>query len=350
MYTPREYADAFVIAKEALGLVAKLQTPPTPDVYELLYRYSAGGDNGLRDALDYCLNDAGTVSKKQMQHLKQTFLSATESAEANARISEQLAEELGGLKSIVDDQLAASGEFNSSLGSAAANLRPESTPDEARACIELAMSCNEEMQGQLKQVTSKLATSQTHIDEMQGRLLESQKLLLIDPVTEVGNRRFFDTMMLRRFQPDHNRARHNFLLIIDLDNFKDVNDTYGHSTGDRVLRYAASMIQKLAKEASVARYGGDEFAVFLESDDIGEGKELGKAICDHFAKASMKDAETNVRIDQVTTSIGVSRLRVDDDRESWFNRADKLLYSAKQGGRNRVMHERDFSDLKTTKV
>lgn len=349
-YTSREYIEALSFAKETLGFVAKFQTPPTPDVYELWYRYCQGEDDALRDAFNYCINDAGGVSKKQMQHLKQTFLSATESAEANARISEQLVEELGGLKAIVDDQLVASGEFDSSLGSATANLRPDSTPTEARACIELAMACNEEMQGHLKRVTSKLSTSQNHVDEMRETLLASQKLLLIDPVTEVGNRRFFDTMMECRFKDGHRRDRHNFLLIVDLDKFKEVNDTYGHATGDRVLRYAASMIQELAVEASVSRYGGDEFAIFLESDAIEQGKALGEAICDHFDRTVLRDGNTNVELSNITTSIGVSRLRSDDSPESWFDRADKLLYSAKQSGRNRVMAERDFSASEAANV
>lgn len=343
-YTPSEYAHAFSIAKEALGFVAKFQTPPTPDVYDLWYRYSEGGDEALCEALNYCINDAGSVSKNQMLRLQRAFLSdSSSSAESNERLSEQLVKELGGLKSIVDDQLVASGQFDSSLGSAAANLRPDSTPSEAKACIELAMSCNDEMKGQLKQVTAKLTASQTHIDDMRESLFESQKLLLIDPVTEVGNRRYFDTMMDRHFQPGHHRDCHCFLLIVDLDKFKDVNDTYGHATGDRVLRYAASKIQQIAKNASVARYGGDEFAVFLESPELSKGKEMGEAICEHFAKTSLKDAETDKQIDRITTSIGVARLREEDDRESWFNRADKLLYSSKQSGRNQVMVERDFS-------
>jgi diguanylate cyclase len=347
-YTQREYGDAFAIAKQALGFVAKFQTPPTPGVYELWYRYAEGGDEELCKTLDYWVNDAGSVSKNQMMQMQQAFLSVTESAIANARISEKLSDELGGLKSIVDDQLVASGEFDSSLSSASANLRPDSNPNEAKACIELAMSCNEEMQGHLNQVTSKLTTSQNHIEDMRANLLESQKLLLIDPVTEVGNRRFFDTMMHQFFGQNRYDDRHCFILIVDLDKFKDVNDTYGHLTGDRVLRYAASSIQKLCKEASVSRYGGDEFVVFLNADHPSQGKALAETICEHFSKTSLKDSENDVTIDRITTSIGVARLRDDDNRESWFSRADKLLYGAKQSGRNQVMSERNFSDANIT--
>jgi diguanylate cyclase len=343
-YTETEYAESFAIAKEALGCIAKFQTPPTPDVYEVWYRYAEGDDPVLCDSLAYYVNDAHSISKAQISQVRNEFFAAAESAETNSHIGNKLAEELGGLKTIVNDQLAASGEFDSSLGNAAANLGIESSPDEAKACIELALSCNEEMQGHLKKVTTQLEQSQNHIDEMRDTLLESQKLLLIDPVTEVGNRRFFDAMMEQNCQQGYNPESHKFLLIVDLDEFKDVNDCYGHSAGDRVLQYVASTIQELAKDASVARYGGDEFAIFLECDRANGGIELGEAICQHFARTPLQLAESAQGSKRVTTSIGVARLRDADDRESWFNRADKLLYGAKQSGRNQVMVERDLSD------
>jgi diguanylate cyclase len=115
-----------------------------------------------------------------------------------------------------------------------------------------------------------------------------------------------------------------------------------------VLKYVALALQSMSKEASIARYGGDEFAVFLESDQSERGKDLGEAICEHFAQTSLKDDQAGITLDRVTTSIGIARLRDDDDRESWFDRADKLLYNAKQLGRNRVVAERDLSESRTS--
>ncbi len=343
-YTETEYAEAFVIAKDALGCIAKFQTPPTPDVYEVWYRYVEGENPALCDLLAYHVNDAQFVSRPQITQARNEFFAAAASAEANSRVGNQLVEELGGLKSIVETQIAASGEFDSSLGNAAKKLRQESTPDEARACIELAMSCNDEMKGHLQSVTSQLEQSQDHLDEMRETLVESQKLLMTDPVTGVGNRRFFDTMIVQNCEHGCKRERHHFLLIVDLDEFKHVNDNFGHSAGDRLLRYVASSIQELAKNASVARFGGDEFVIFLESDHPNGGKELGEEICQYFAKTPIELVPNGNRNQRITASIGVSRLREDDDSDTWFNRADKLLYGAKQGGRNQVMVERDLAD------
>ena len=343
MYTEQEFTQAFANAKEALGCIAKFQTPPTPEVYEVWYRYAEGENEALRDALDYTVNDAKNVTKSDIEQLRRQFFATAETAKTNARFSDRLAEELGGLRSIVNEQLVAGGEFDSSLSTASENLRPDSTPIEMKACIELALSCNEEMQGQLQDANRRLVSSQKQIDEMRECLLESQKMLLIDPVTQVGNRLFFDRMMAQVFNEHRPASKYRFLLIVDLDKFKKVNDTLGHAAGDVVLHYVAQTLQMISNEASVARYGGDEFAVFFESDNQAAGKTLGEEIREHFATNTLKVTRTAKTASRVTTSIGIARLRADDSRETWFNRADKLLYGAKQSGRNQVMIERDLS-------
>lgn len=163
----------------------------------------------------------------QIRQLQREFFTVAETAAENARINHQLAKEQGGLKSIVSDQIAASGSFDKSLGSAAENLSPASTPKEAKASIELTMSCNDEMKGHLKKVTSQLERSQDHIDDMQETLMESQKLLLVDPVTEVGNRRFFDTMMNQYFDQPRNAnqlGRNRVVAERDLSESRTSND------------------------------------------------------------------------------------------------------------------------------
>ncbi len=182
---------------------------------------------------------------------------------------------------------------------------------------------------------------------MRESFFESQRMLLIDPVTEVGNRRFFDTMMARILEQPHPENKYNFLLIVDLDKFKDVNDTLGHAAGDDVLRYVAKRLSEISKEASVARYGGDEFTIFYEAETTTAGETLGETIREHFSTNTLKVARTGQTLSRVTMSIGIARLREDDTKESWFDRADKLLYGAKQSGRNQVMVERDLSVKKS---
>jgi len=123
-------------------------------------------------------------------------------------------------------------------------------------------------------------------------------------------------------------------MMIDIDFFKKVNDTYGHASGDEVLRTAASVIKAQLRESDIpARYGGEEFAVLLPYTHIEEavivGERLRKAV-----------EETPIFIDKkninVTISMGLAEFGQEENGEELFKRADSALYEAKESGRNRV--------------
>lgn len=342
-YTEEEISQAHTTAREALGYIASFGTPPTPDVYEVWYCYAEGGNEALNEALEFPVKEAKSITRTQLEQIRQQFFSAAESAESNARVSEGLAEEIGGLQSLVRDQLAVNTEFDSSVSTAIEELRTHSIDTEAGACIDVLQVSNERMQGQLSQLNNRLEDSQQQIDRLRDSVLESQKLLMTDPVTGVGNRRFFDTM-IAKFANGDASGTCRFLLLMDLDEFKDVNDTFGHAAGDEVLRFVATRIQAMARDASVARYGGDEFAVFLNADDPSQGKEVADSMCSYFAKNSFTHQRSGESLGRITTSIGVALLREEDTVESWFDRADKLLFSAKNSGRSCAMIERNLRD------
>ncbi len=212
--------------------------------------------------------------------------------------------------------------------------------DEIRGCVEAVLATSESIQNQLRELTSQLQESQANVEKLQAGFLESQLSLQTDPLTGVGNRRFFDTVMTQSIDAARASQKSRILLLIDLDNFKDINDSYGHAAGDDVLCYVASKMQEIASDASIARYGGDEFAVFITCDQPHEGLELANELHQHFAGKYLTKRTTGETLGNVTLSIGLALLRSEDTSESWFDRADKLLYSAKKGGRSCVMAER----------
>ena len=158
-----------------------------------------------------------------------------------------------------------------------------------------------------------------------------------DALTGVANRRHF----LERLQAELGRvSRHATqasLLMIDLDHFKQVNDNFGHATGDEVLRNLAALSRQTLRHSDViGRLGGEEFAALLPDDDavsaMQTAERLRKALETHPVRTADGTAVT------VTASIGVTRLRPDDRKpETPLGRADNALYQAKNEGRNRVM-------------
>jgi diguanylate cyclase (GGDEF)-like protein len=157
----------------------------------------------------------------------------------------------------------------------------------------------------------------------------------VDPLTGCYNRREFDRLMAHGVANASRYGKELSVIMFDIDHFKAVNDTYGHTAGDAVLReVAAAVLSVVRKGDYVVRYGGEEFAVVLPDTRIGSALDLAErlrgvveALCVGSEGAVMK----------VTASFGVACLRKGGDVSSLIREVDSLLYQAKACGRNRVM-------------
>ena len=166
------------------------------------------------------------------------------------------------------------------------------------------------------------------------------KLSLTDALTELPNRRHFDSMMEHAWGRAAEEGWALGLLIVDIDHFKPYNDYYGHLQGDRCLaRVAAEIKQSTRAETDfVARYGGEEFLVLLSNTDLGSASATAERIRRRVSNLNIPNH--CVEIDAVVTvSIGVSVFRPGEepDFDAVFRRTDRGLYRAKDGGRNRVV-------------
>lgn len=156
----------------------------------------------------------------------------------------------------------------------------------------------------------------------------------LDALTNLNNRRQFETRLKQEIAITKRQNNPLCAMMIDIDFFKKVNDTYGHASGDEVLRTVASVIKAQLRESDIpARYGGEEFAVLLPYTHIEEAKIVGERL----RKAV---EETSVQLDNlsinVTISMGLAEFHSDESGEELFKKADSALYEAKESGRNRV--------------
>ncbi|TPI19066.1 MULTISPECIES: GGDEF domain-containing protein [unclassified Mesorhizobium] len=161
-----------------------------------------------------------------------------------------------------------------------------------------------------------------------------EQAALTDGLTGMQNRRYFDDA-LREYLHEFRRIdRPVGLMILDLDHFKQVNDTHGHDVGDEVLRAVAACLRGMTRYHDVvARLGGEEFAVVTPNMDV----ELLARFAERIRKAiaNMSIMSGNVRL-KVTTSVGLAVWDHKESAEDFYRRADRQLYEAKKQGRNRV--------------
>ncbi|GAB6100724.1 hypothetical protein JCM16358_26030 [Halanaerocella petrolearia] len=168
-----------------------------------------------------------------------------------------------------------------------------------------------------------------------ARIYNQMKNMAIrDGLTKLYNHSYFQDRLGKEIKKSNRYKRDLALLMLDIDNFKNFNDTYGHQAGDEVLRSIAQVLEDNVRGADlVARYGGEEFAIILpETDELG-AYQMGQRVNDLVREENIKynDLELNV-----TVSIGVAIYQFDQSKKEFINQADQALYEAKDRGKDRI--------------
>lgn len=165
-------------------------------------------------------------------------------------------------------------------------------------------------------------------------LLYKQALLsaLHDELTGLGNRAAYDKSLQREVELAQRQTTPLSLIVLDIDNFKQINDRYGHSTGDQALKALSRTINQSMRRSDMAfRFGGEEFVLVLSNTDASAATIVAERLRQAVADSHCTD---NTKTFRFTVSIGVAELEVDEQAYHLFERADMALYQAKQTGRN----------------
>ena len=186
--------------------------------------------------------------------------------------------------------------------------------------------------GYITRLRAKVARSFSTIKESEQKYLE---LSIIDDLTQLYNSRHFYSQLEKEIERSNRYEQPLALLMLDLDKFKEFNDTYGHIEGDHVLSRLGRVIKRCLRDSdSVYRYGGEEFTIMLPMITSEEGIATAKRIQAEFRKESfisVSDKEVFV-----TMSVGLSQYKPKEGMKAFVHRVDRLMYQAKQNGRDRI--------------
>lgn len=177
---------------------------------------------------------------------------------------------------------------------------------------------------------------QSHV--MLQEIENLRAISLRDSLTDVYNRRAYDSQIAKTIHAYKSGALKTCSLVVfDIDNFRDFNNTYGHLAGDRVLSYVAKLTRDtLRRDDLIFRYGGDEFILIIPNASLEAAMGVADKLRRNIASVEFKLFKSSDITVQVTVSMGVSEIKEDDDEASFFARADQALYKSKNAGRNRV--------------
>lgn len=335
-----EYNESFELStqlgRQALPLVEELKIPATPISYAVFYEYFSGHNPGLNKAVDLLRKNADVLTAERVQLLYETYINPSIN-----QVIKDLREVAGDLFKTTQGNIARAHEeskqYQSDLDMGARQLEEAKDRKEWQLITQRLIEETRQMQNNSKRLTQELSNVYSELDELRQECHQVRQESMSDPLTGLKNRRAFDTEIEKycaRVRKDKSPLS---LLMVDIDHFKQINDTYGHVTGDRVLRWVATMIKETVRDADVvARYGGEEFAILLPDTMLDGAEHIGENICRRVNSQTLKNSDQGQKIGKITVSLGLARYRTSESVEQFICRADEALYLAKSNGRNQL--------------
>jgi diguanylate cyclase len=337
-----DHERSLTFADVALGQIKSLRQTAVPRNYEIWYVYATGYNLQLNKIINETLARNGRLTEADLEQLYETYLSQIKTTDRIDKVGARVIGEIDDVMTLITEALGMSASYDASLSGATRKLSVAQDHNQVRAIVETLVQSTREMRETNKALEERLTLSKSEINNLQQSLDAMRAESLTDPLTGLGNRKYFDRSLAMAVQAALANATPLSLLLLDIDHFKSFNDSYGHLTGDQVLRLVGMSLKQTIKGQDItARYGGEEFAVVLPNTALRQAL----TVADHIRRAIMakelKKKSTCEILGRVTISVGVAMLKPGDDTDSLIERADACLYAAKRSGRNRVICELD---------
>ena len=337
-----EHVRTLAFAEVALGQIKSLRQTAVPRNYEIWYVYATGYNSALNKIINETLARNGKLTEADLEQIYETYLSQIKTTDRIDKVGARVIGEIDDVMTLIEDALGMSASYDDTLSGATAELSVAQNRDQVKTIVQSLTKSTREMRETNTALRDRLRLSKSEISDLQQSLEAIRAESLTDPLTGLGNRKYFDRSIDVAVENALASGEPLSLLMFDIDHFKSFNDSYGHLTGDQVLRLVGLSLKQTIKGQDItARYGGEEFAVVLPNTALRQAL----TVADHIRRAVMakelKKKSTGEILGRVTISVGVSMLKPGDDTDSLIERADACLYAARRNGRNRVICDVD---------
>jgi len=334
-------ALAALYAEKALEVMQALRVLPNPKHYAIFYAYVAGQPTDLIKEIDLLASKQQPISDEILDQLYMLHIAAPQNravhdvATSARRLLSDMVHTIGaftGTAHGVSQELAEKIEhIENPMSEEAIRIMSKSIIDSALV-----------MMSSSENVAMQLVGAQTEIATLRENLAKATTESERDFLTGCFNRKAFESRLQLALENAELEDGEVTLLMVDIDHFKNFNDSFGHLIGDNVIKVVAHTLTDSVKGIdTVARYGGEEFAIILPRTPIGGGMIVAEAIRKLISRREFKNRVTGEHYGIITVSIGVAAFRTHhhDTATNLIKRADAALYRSKNAGRNRVTQE-----------
>jgi diguanylate cyclase len=327
---------AYGLARKAIEAMEANQVWPTALNFELWLNYLAAQDTPLGKEIGEIIARGDPFTDAVGEGLAAKHLPGAKLNGELLTAGDALSKELDTVTRAIESARESNQAYGEELATASATL-PSDAPPAVRAMVENLTSATERVQRENRTLESQLADTTAEVSRLRERLETVRRDAMTDALTDLANRKAFDEALERAVAQSDATGEPLTLAVMDIDFFKKFNDTWGHQTGDQVIRYVANVIGRAgAPPCTAARYGGEEFALIMPGVPVAQAATVVEQIRTEVASRVLKRRSTNEDLGAVTVSIGVAERTAGEPLGSLIERADGALYASKRNGRNRT--------------
>ena len=336
----KRYREPKVRSAELLRLtlahMGRHEAAFNPVTFALWYEYAAGINPALNEAIDRRIAEGTRIDDDAVVQLHAAHIAQVDE-EAMDRISTDMQRVMAGLALTASQTGSRAGAFGEQLSGLTAALGTKNASELAPFLSEVAAS-TADMQTSVGALQQRVALGESEIRKLREDLDRACSEALRDPLTGILNRKGFDQQMAALFSTAPGKGEGHFVVMLDIDHFKKVNDTHGHVMGDRVIQGVAEILRSTVTNPahSVTRYGGEEFAILMPQCTSKECAQVAETICMRTKAMKIRNRKTQDVLLSVTISGGMAEWREGDDPTTLIARADAALYRSKSDGRDRL--------------
>ncbi|TVT55897.1 MAG: GGDEF domain-containing protein [Azoarcus sp. PHD] len=331
------HSDARVLAHEVIEFLIVHALHPSPINYAVGYEYRIGGDAALNARIDAHLAADKRLDDLLMRELYDEHL-AIEQFRNLRGLGGSLQELVDGLIGDISEAGKHTSGFHSTVENNISLLKRRNDSEAVTAIAADLLAATAKVHSSNATLKARLDSADQEARKLRDELERHRREALSDPLTGLLNRR---GMEYHLDELAVSGAREPLsVVVLDIDHFKRINDTYGHAVGDVVIRHVAKVMRTaVCAEDVTVRFGGEEFVILMPRRSLEEAEALAESIRVKVERLRLIRRQDKLALDPFTVSLGVASRHDDEAFDGIFERADKALYAAKNSGRNRVLTE-----------
>lgn len=329
--------EAFSLARRVIDQMESAGVWPTPLNFELWLHYLSDPEGALGREIHRILSTDEPFSEATAEMLAAEYLPRGRLSEEIRDAGAVLDRELNSVASAIAQAHKSQVAYGETLAGASVGMETIQDAGGLKVLVRDLATATRKVERENATLEKRLENSTREVTRLREHLEQVRRDAMTDALTNLANRKAFDEQLDRLCTISEQERTPLTLAVLDIDHFKRFNDTWGHQTGDQVLRYVASVLGRIAKDPRVAaRYGGEEFAMIFPNEAAGVVEAALNAARQEIAGRSLRRRSTNDDLGAVTISAGFAERRPGETASALLGRADQALYASKRAGRNQV--------------